>query len=249
MQIANNLILDSITAKVGDWRNVSNFIAMSIHLTGLEGSVTIEVCNDPDVLSDGANITAPSAPTLHSVPTTPPAANAATYHAKVTYVTANGGETTPSGASSAQVVAGTNTLQVDSPAQDAGEFAVGYNVYIQKGASLYQLQNTQYNTFGAGNVVHNGPIPIGQPFLMYVYNPSTIVPPSSNTSGSANSGIAITGDLTASDPSLTDEIAVFYDGAGGAMVNPSCLAWNWIRVKKVGGGAVETKAFLFGQNG
>lgn len=115
MQIVNNTILDSTPAKVGDWRNISNFVALSVHLTGLEGAVTVEVSNDPD----------------------------------------------------------------------------------------------------------------------------------------AATGIAITPDLTLGNPllALTDEIAIFYDGAGGAMVNPSCLAWNFIRVKKVGGGSVETKAFLFGQNG
>jgi hypothetical protein len=248
MLISNNIIFDSVAAQGGQWRNISNFIALSIHVIGLEGTVKIEASNDPAVMENGPNILAPSAPTLSSVLTTPPASNAATYHAKVTYVTANGGETTASGASSAQVVAGANTLFVDSPAQDVGGEAVGYNVYIQKGASLYQLQNTQYNTFGAGNVVHNGPIPIGQPFMLYVYNNSNIIPPVANTSGSINSGIAITGDLTNTDPSLTDEIAIFYTGSD-AMINPSCLAWNFIRVVKTGGGAVKTQAFLLGQNG
>jgi hypothetical protein len=72
----------------------------------------------------------------------------------------------------------------------------------------------------------------------------------SNTDpGVGGAGVKITGDLGNSDVSLSDEIAIFYDGSG-AMVNPSCLAWNWIRVTKPGGSAsVQTQAFLFGQNG
>jgi hypothetical protein len=127
MQIKNNLMFDSSAAHVGDWFNISNCVALSVHVVGLEGTVTIEASNDPDAVSG-----------------------------------------------------------VPFPAPDDNDTPVG---------------------------------------------------------------IAITGNLTASAVSLTDEIAIFYDGAGGAMINPSCLAWNFIRVKKVGGGTVETKAWLFGQNG
>ena len=113
MQVVNNLILDTVGALDGDWRNISNFIALSIHVVGLDADTYIEASNDP----------------------------------------------------------------------------------------------------------------------------------------ASASGVRITGNIGLGDPSLTDEIAIFYGPVNTVMVNPSCLAWNYIRVTKGAGGAVETKAWLFGQNG
>lgn len=244
MQIVNNTIFDSTVAASGQWRNISNFVALSIHLINLEGNVTIEVSNDPNVLIDGSTIAAPAAPTISSVKTTPPASNAATYLAKVTYVTAGGGETTASVASSSQVVANPDTLQVNSPAADAGGFAVAYNVYLSTDAGVsYHKQRINFEG-------ETGPIPLGKPFLLYAFDSKGITTPAGNTSGTPAAGIAITPNLFSATVTLTDEIAIFR-GAGNAtaMVNPSCLAWNYIRVVKTGGGALETQAFLFGQNG
>lgn len=66
---------------------------------------------------------------------------------------------------------------------------------------------------------------------------------------SGNAGIDVSGDL--SSPSGSSEIAVIYDGtAKTALWAPSCLVWNWIRVRKDSASeTLETKAFLFGQNG
>lgn len=66
---------------------------------------------------------------------------------------------------------------------------------------------------------------------------------------SGNAGINISGDL--SSPSPLSEIAVFVDVvAQTALWSPSCLVWNWIRVRKDASfEGTETKAFLFGQNG
>ena len=51
-------------------------------------------------------------------------------------------------------------------------------------------------------------------------------------------------------PPTDDELSVAYSGDGlQAMISPSCLVWQYIRVRKTGGGIVETKAYLFGQVG
>ena len=51
-QPVNNLIFDSTVAADGEWRNVSNFIAVSVYLTGTESNVWIEGSNDPSIVGD-----------------------------------------------------------------------------------------------------------------------------------------------------------------------------------------------------
>ena len=64
MLTANNTIFSSQNALNGQWRNIQNWVAFSLQINGLEGNVWVEVSNDPNVVTDGANISAPSAPVL-----------------------------------------------------------------------------------------------------------------------------------------------------------------------------------------
>jgi hypothetical protein len=119
---ANNKIFDSTLAADGDWRNVSNFTALSIQLSGVEGNIWIEASNDPSIVG------------------VPPSGNA------------------------------------------------GVNV--------------------------SGSLPSGSPI-----------------------------------PLASGELAVLVSGTN-VLWSPSCLAWNWIRVRKDSTAeTLDTKAFLFGQNG
>jgi hypothetical protein len=125
MQIVNNKIFDSFNAANGAWRNINNFVALSVHVIGLtngDSTVAIEVSNNPAVLTDD---------TIH--------------------------------------------------------------------------------------------------------------------------GIVITDDLSSGAASYADDILVSYDNPLGpstvVMVNPCCLAWNYIRVVKSGDGSAQTQAWLFGQIG
>lgn len=238
MFVANNLIFDSTaTAANGVWRDVSNWVAYSVHITGLEGTTWIEVSNDPAVKTDGTAISAPSAPTL-SQAAVYPGNTSGTWYAKVTYVTP-GGETVGSSESSLTVTSG-NELIVASPAQDAGGYAVGWNVYVGNASGKNFLQNQTTLQFG-------------QTFVLGLPLTSGTPVPTSNTSGSPAAGINITGNLAANPyvyPSGAEEMQIITDSTSKqAIINPSCLVWNWIRVCKTGGSGLETKAFLFGQQG
>jgi hypothetical protein len=64
-------------------------------------------------------------------------------------------------------------------------------------------------------------------------------------------GCDITGNLAGSSPPHPSEeeninISLSRDGTQ-AMVSPSALVWEWLRVCKSGGGSVETVAHLMGQ--
>jgi hypothetical protein len=278
MQTINNLILNTnVAAADGAWRNVSNFVASSIQIiardpaTGLStpitGTVWIEVSNDPNVNVDNlaTQIAAPSAPTLTAfVPSTNGGSQlytypAATYGVKLTYVNLQG-ETVASGATSLAVAAG-KTISVGAPGPDANGYATGYNVYVSVNGGPYILQNPPFNsgqTFG-NLAVANGPINVNQTFMLYAWQNNLIVPPVTNTTGTPNVGANISGNLNAAAVAGVDnEAAVSYDTATGlwsaaatmVMWSPSCLYFNWVRVR-VSGQTVghSLSAYLFGQNG
>ena len=278
MQTVSNQILNTnVAAANGAWRNVSNFVASSIHVfaqtaaglsTPLSGTITIEVSNDPNVNTDNlaTQIAAPTAPTLSQFTPSnngdqqPFATPAVTYGVKLTY-TNPAGETVASGASSLAVTAG-NVLQIAAPGPDAGGYATGYNVYIQNGSGLYILQNPLWNTGGQfGNTSPaNGPINVNDSFILYAWQNTGVVPPVANTTATPNVGANISGNLNAA-PSAgqpDNEASVSYDTATGVysaaatmvMWAPSCLYFNWVRVRVTGATAGNVlQAYLFGQNG
>lgn len=270
MLTANNTIFSSTAAANGSWRNIQNWVNFSLHITGMEGNVWVEVSNDPNVLTDGATISAPSAPVLsqytptadshiQGVPTN------TTYYVKNTYVTPNSlnptggapqfttgglGETTASTETSLLVTAG-NLLVVNPPAQDSGKVAIGWNTYISTTSNKETLQTLEDNAVVSPNR-------FGQPFILTNYGLSTSgsVPPVSNTSATAASGFNLTGNLVSfpaasytpgSTGTGLNQVQVLISGTT-AMINPSGIVWNFIRVCKSGGGATTTNAFLFGQS-
>lgn len=265
MLIANNTIFSSQAALNGQWRNISNWVAFSLQINGLEGNVWFEVSNDPNVLTDGANISAPSsAPTLSQytplsgtgvagVPTN------TTYYVKSTYITPNSlnptggvaptvpGETTASAESSLLVTAG-NLLVVNSPAPDAAGVAVGWNAYISTTSGTETVQNLYDNAIVT-------PLRFRQNFIAENYSllRSTAAPPSSNTTAIANSGINIAGNLAAGSytyPPTLYQMQIVINGSGQAVINPSGIVWNFIRVCKDNTANTKvTTAFLFGQQG
>jgi hypothetical protein len=275
--ISNQILKTNVAAADGAWRNVSNFVASSIHVfaqtaaglsTPLTGTIWIEVSNDPNVNIDNlaTQIAAPSAPVLtaftpdtngYQQPFTYPAV---TYGVKLTYVNLQG-ETVASGATSLAVAAG-QTISVGAPGPDAGGYATGYNVYVSVSGGPYILQNPPFNsgqTFG-NLAVANGPLNVNQAFMLYAWQNSQIIPPVANTTGTPNVGANISGNLNAA-PSAgqpDNEAAIAYDTATGVysgaatmvMWAPSCLYFNWVRVRVTGQTAGHVlQAYLFGQNG
>ena len=244
--------------------------------TALTGTITIEVSNDPNVNVDNlaTQIAAPSAPVLTAF--TPTSAGhgqspnagggdqpftypATTYGVKLTYVNLQG-ETVASGATSLAVAAG-QTISVGAPGPDANGYATGYNVYVSINGGPYILQNPPFNsgqTFG-NLAVANGPINVNQTFMLYAWQNNLIVPPVANTTGTPNVGANISGNLNAMAVAGVDnEAAVSYDTATGlwsaaatmVMWSPSCLYFNWVRVRVTGQTAGHVlSAYLFGQNG
>ena len=93
MQTANNLIFDSSAAVAGQWRDINNFTALSVHIIGLEVSsdTWIEVSNNPNVLLNQPGLVFPgyntpdslvpvtSAPGISGVPITGNLAGHASY--------------------------------------------------------------------------------------------------------------------------------------------------------------------------
>ena len=248
MLTANNILLNSQNAASGVWRNISNWMALSVHITGVESKVWIEVSNDPNVLTSGSTIAAPAAPVLSQyAPTTDSQISGepvnVTYYVKNTYVTP-GGETVASSQSSLLVTAG-NLLSVASPARDAGGYAVGWNTYISKTSGAEVLQNLEDNAVIAS-------ISFGRPFNLTSLISSGISVPGSNTSGSPNAGINVTPpDVIVASSSALDETSMIYDATTHqAIWTPSCLVYNFIRVcKDTSTQTLTTKAYLFGQQG
>ena len=247
MQTVNRIIFDSTNALDGSWQDVSLMTSFSVQVTNLEGGVWIEASNDPSVLTDGPTISVPSGPTVATVAATAFNANPGSYTAKVSYVTSQAGETTAGSASGAQVVAAGNTLQVNSPAADAGGFAVGYNVYVALNGGAYFKQNA--------NV-----IALGNPFVLSLFQ-SSIPVPASNTSGQPAAGVNISGNLggltfsappTLSATTSFGETQIVADNQNGneCVLSTSCLGFKYIRVRKNSTTQTkETIAYLFGQNG
>jgi hypothetical protein len=253
MQTANNNIFSSKNAASGVWRNINNWQAFSIHVTGVESKVWVEVSNDPNVLTDGATINAPAAPVLTQfTPTTDMHVNGepvnVTYYVKNTYVTP-GGETVASAETSLLVTAG-NLLVVQSPALDTGKYAVAWNTYISKTAGTEVLQNLEDNAVIS-------PISFGRSFILKSFISSGISTPGSNTSGSPNAGINVTPpDLilaggTGMGTGYLDMSQLIYDSTTAqAIWTPSCLVYNYIRVcKSADTQVLTTNAYLFGQLG
>ncbi len=238
-------------------------------------SAWVEVSNDPNVNIDNlaTQIAAPATPTVTAfTPSSegdqqPFAFPAATYKVKLTYVNLQG-ETTPSAATTVSASAG-QTIAVAGPGPDSTvtsppsgvSYATGYNVYLSTdGGSTYVLQNPLYNampTFGNGDAA-NGPIPVNQSFLLYAPIRNGVLAPSANTTGTPNVGANITGNLNSSTP-LADEASISYDTTDGkwssdaittVMWAPSCLFFNWVRVRVSGQTPGHSlSAYLFGQNG
>jgi hypothetical protein len=262
MLTANNQIFSSQAALNGSWRNIQNWINFSLEVTGLEGNVWVEVSNDPNVLTDGATISAPAAPVLSQyTPTTDShivgVPTNTTYYVKNTFVTPNSlnptggttvtttGETTASTETSLLVTAG-NLLVVAPPAQDTNKVSVGWNTYISTASGTETLQNLEDNVIVA-------PRGFGQSFILTNWGLSTAgkALPGSNTSAQAASGINLTSNLAAgsySAPSALTQTQVLVTSAG-AIINPSGLIWNFIRVcKDSTANTMVTKAYLFGQS-
>lgn len=263
MQIKNIVIFNSTADVDGAWIDISNLVALSVQITGLESDTWIEVSNDPNVNFDGPNgqISPPSAPTLSQGPAAfGGLTGQGTYYVKTTYITKNG-ETLASSESSLAVSDG-NVLQIAPPPADTKGLAIGWNVYVGKSSGAEVLQSTPPYTpawvVDATPGIHyaiSGVIPLNQSYYLPngISTSGTSVP-GSDTSGGINSGLNITGDLsTGIAPSGNDEIAIFYSNPGAtstsAMVCPSCLCWKWLRVRKSTGATRLTTAFLMGQNG
>lgn len=254
MQVVNNTIFDATSADVGKWRNISNFVALSVHVTGiLNGSdqIYIEAANDPNILSNSNGSSAPTAQATGqeiSGPNTPSLDE--TFYIILTYVTPQGGGETDGGpVSDPIIITPGHTLEVNSPDPDPDVVSTHYNVYLSTDGVSFFKQNDRYSEIGPE--IQHGPIPIGKSFILYGFDNAFAPVPLVNTSGGPGAGLRITGDLGAGAASITDEIGVFYNNdSSQAMVNPSCLAWNWIRVVRPSAGSNNrVQAFLFGQNG
>jgi hypothetical protein len=266
-----------VTALNGPWRNVSNFLSSSIQIvaraaaTGLpialDGTVWIEVSNDPNINIDNlaTQISAPVAPTLSQFTPSSQGNQAAyafpavTYGVILTYVNL-AGETVGSAATTITTLAG-NTIGIAPPGPDAGGCATGYNVYMNVGGGAYSLQNPLYNsgqTFG-NLAVANGPINVNQGFILYAFMDSGIVVPTANTTATPNKGANITGNLVAAAVAGTNnEAAVIYDTANSQYAStattvmwlPAHIYFNWVRVCATSNStSTNLQAYLFGTNG
>lgn len=259
MQIKNIKIFDSTTAADGAWIDISNLVAMSVSFTGLEGKVWVEVSNDPDININAANggsvLAPPSAPVLSQIPFGA-LTGQGTYFVKITYVT-KWGETLPSAESSLAVTDG-NVLRVAPPAADAKGLATGYNVYISKVTNTETLQTmppyTPARTVDATPGIHyaiSGAVPLNMPFVLQNgLQVSSYGVPVASTAGGIGNGVSITGTTLVGLVS-SEEIAIFPSTVTTtAVINPSCLCWKWMRVRKDNTAqTTETIAWLMGQNG
>jgi hypothetical protein len=72
----------------------------------------------------------------------------------------------------------------------------------------------------------------------------------SNNPDLTQAGVNISGNIMNAASNPVSEITILIEGSGNALFAPSCLVWNWIRVRKDATAQTkETKAWLFGQNG
>ena len=230
----------------------------------------------------------PSVPYSNSgdnIYTTPPSnasqLPAQTFFVKTTFVT-KWGETTASAETSLAVTAG-NYLYVSAPVPTAAQapYVTGYNVYVGLTSGTEVLQTgPQYkpqrsidgvgtpggtvDPLGPGSSTHfaiSGAISIGVPgwSMTNGFQQTQWVPPGSDQSGSAASGVNISGTFGASAAwtapsggnwSTAPQTQVSINSStASALVNPSGLCFKWIRVVKTGGSSLLTTAYLMGQNG
>lgn len=277
MQIKNIKIFDSTAAANGSWIDISNLVAFSVDLTGLDAaSVWIEASNDPYINIDGFNssggalVQPPSAPALSQGPAAfllpgyPIYSPGYTLYVKITYVTP-WGESSPSNESNIVMTTG-NILTVVSPGPEATGLATGYNVYIGTSSNAEVLQTmppyTPAHVVDATPGLHfaiSGAVGLSQNFTLpngYFnsgVNPPSYSPPSS-TAGGIGTGINVSGTFTGSGytaPTGTflSVNAVVDTTLKQGMFTPSGFTWKWIRVVKSGSGTSETIAWLDGQNG
>ena len=253
-------IFDSTNAADGQWTKISNMSAFSVHVLNLEGNVWIEVSNDPNAPINGTNaVNAPTAPTLSQFQYGA-LASQGTADIKISYVTPNG-ESLPSAHSTLALTDGYQ-LVVKSPAPDAAGIAKGYNVYAKNAAGVWVLQNTPNTSNQYDDQKYNGTIALGIDYIAYNGIIGTGVPaPSSSTAGSPAVGVNITGNLAATTyvaptPEFGETQIVTaatqspLAAPTQAMVNPSCLVWAFLRVRKDSTAQTkETVAWLLGQNG
>lgn len=261
MQIKNIKIFDSTVAADGAWIDISNCVALSIGVSGIEGNVWIEVSNDPNINIDGTNaVNAPATPVLSQSPAPNGGGltSQGTYFVKLTYIT-KWGETLPSSEASLAVSDG-NVLCIAAPGPDAGGLAIGYMVYASKVTNTETLQNgpkyVPANTVDGTPGYHytsNTSIPVNQPYFLPAGLQTTngAAVPVASTAGGPGVGVSITGTTLVGTHTGVDEIAIFpATVTTTAMVNPSCLCWKWIRVRKdTTAQTTETIAWLMGQNG
>jgi len=292
MQIKNLQIFSSTAAANGAWIDVSNLVQMSVMLTGVEASVTIEASNDPNAPINGAVIGQPSAaPTLSQFASQPGSMGNSselpntTFFVKTTFIT-KWGETLPSSESSLAVTYG-NYLYVAAPVPTAAQlpYVTGYNVYVGTVTNTETLQTgPQYqpqrlidgvgtpggtvNPLGPGQSTHfaiSGAIPIGVPGFSMVngLQPTRWLVPSSDNSGGQAVGVNVSGTFGASAAWTAPAGGTWTTGAGSqtqisinatapasAIWNPSGLCFKYIRVvKATGTNALQTVAYLCGQNG
>jgi len=238
------------------------------------GGADIEVSNDPNVMIDGAGIGAPgSAPTLSQFASIPGSLGAdsmlpaQTFSVKTTYVT-KWGETTASAAASLAVTAGNYLLVAPAaPSASQAPYVTGYNVYVSLtgGAGTWVLQTgPQYqpqrlvdgigtvggtvNPLGPGQSTHfaiSGALPLQQFFSMVNgFQQTQWVPPASDQSGGANSGVSVT--QSTGFAASTDTTVAVWISSSNVMWTPSCMTWKFLRVAK---GAATVVAYLEGQRG
>jgi hypothetical protein len=269
MLIKNNVIFSSTAAADGSWIDISNLVSLSLQVTNLEGTVWIELSNDPNVQWDGPNVVAaPSAPVLSYAPYPNSGiglTGQGTYYVELTYITKNG-ETVAS-AESSLAVPDNNVLTIAAPGIDPAGLAIGYNVYIGKTSGsetlvtgpayvpAYVVDSTpgyHYTSQTALQVNKSYSLPWG-------YQPQGFpAPPVSSTAGGPGVGINplvmsgnTTGNLTGITPENYTTIAVFADSSNGgeAMWSPSSMNYKWIRVRKTGATTKQTTAYICGANG
>jgi hypothetical protein len=144
---------------------------------------------------------------------------------------------------------------VQSPVPDVTRAAVGWNTYISTTTGTgHRLQNLENNAVIA-------PCQLSHSFIVtnWGLTASGSVVPSSNTSAQVASGFNLTGNLAAGtyvlNPAL-NQVQVYVTPAvtsppfpSMAIINPSSLSWNYIRVCKDGTANTKvTTAYLFGQS-
>lgn len=182
------------------------------------------------------------------------------YFVKTTLITP-WGETTAS-PETAVTILPSQVLRVAAPTITATQklTAIGYNVYVGKTSGSEVLQTMPQ--FAAQRVIDTGgihwatagAIPLTAngspvPYIMDSFFNSTVAPPLSDNSGGVNVGIKIPTSGTFVGSSTSEELAIFITGSN-VMVNPSCLAWKWLRIRKdATAQTLETVAWLMGQNG